>query len=358
MNHLTLREVNGENSSIIFVGHGGMGSNALSLYRGFETFVKDLRFVDTKFLDSPPRPSYRWIVRRLFPKFYGLIASKWLERKIMKLVGEDEPDILIVFKGNYVSKIVLEKINSLKVHYHPDDSTNIVNRTKIFHEAEKHYDVHFTSKRHNIVEIFDRTKKDVYFIWYAFDHEWHLRNKPLDFHSPKFLLGFIGHMRPDRINLIDNLADNYRKNFAIAGLNWNRVPGLRRKITLFPPAYEREFSAFVADAPIQLGLLNSDNRDQHTARSFEIPAAGGLLIAEDTPDHREMFGPGENALFFTGSEDLREKLAWIHSHPSEVKTIAENGFRHITTNQNTWRDRSYEILSLLGLQVSSRDADS
>jgi hypothetical protein len=333
--------------SLVFVGHGGMGSNALSLYKGLTIAVKDSRMVDTRYFDTPPRFSLRRVLRRLLPNIYGRIASKILELLITKLVRDVQPDIFMVFKGNYVNYSTLKKIHALKVHYHPDDSTNDVNRTSIFHKAEMFYDVHFTSKRHNVPEIIERTKKNVHFIWYAYDQDWHFRKMPLNFHSPRYLLGFIGHMRADRIDLINRLANQYGKNFAITGLNWRRIPDLRQKASLFPPAYGEKFSAFIAESPIQLGLLNSDNRDQHTARSFEIPAAGGLLIAEDTPDHRELFGTGENALFFNGVKDLEQILAWVKSHPKEATEIAENGFQHITSNQNTWLDRSFEILSKL-----------
>ena len=333
--------------SLVFVGHAGTGSNALSLFKGLRKNVAKSQIVDTQFFDTPPRISLRRIFRRVIPNAYGKVASIFLDLIIMKIVRKNNPNIFFVFKGNYVGKRTLARIKATKVHYHPDDSSNKLNRTSIFEKSEIAYDLHFTSKKHNIREIESRTGKKVYFVWYAFDTDWHFRAGPLDFQNPRFAVGFIGHMRKDRIDLLSNIAQHLGTKLAIAGINWNRIPILRNKATLLPAAFGRNFSEFIAQAPVQLGLLNSDNRDQHTARSFEVPAAGGLLVAEDTPDHREIFGTDGNVLFFKDEKDLLNKLEWVKNHPNEASEIAENGFKHITMNGNSWQDRSVEILSVL-----------
>jgi hypothetical protein len=341
-----------EEVTVLFVGHGGIGSNSLSLFNGFSSISKEAILVNTSFFDSPSRYSFRRILNKLLPEVYGLIASYFIGRTVLKQVREKNPDLLFVFKGNYLARQVLNKIDVLRIHYHPDDSTNIVNRTKIFNEAEIAYDVHFTSKKHNIQEISQRTGKKTFFIWYAYDERWQFRLQPLNFNTPEFKIGFIGHMRADRNEIMYQIAQKYGKNLAISGLKWNRNRELKKIATLFPPSYGVLFSSFVNSAPIQLGFLNSDNRDQHTARSFEIPASGGLLIAEDTPEHREIFGLNGNVLFFNNEDDLMNKISWVHKNPDKAQKIAENGYRHITGNANTWRDRSSQILFILNQNFS------
>lgn len=330
---------------ILFVGHNSVGSNALSLFIGFQSKVDRAVLVDTKFFDSPPKISLRRIILYFFPKFYGYVSSLIIGITVRLKVYTEKPDILFAFKGNYLSGSTLKRIDCLKVHYHPDDSSNPINRTPIFNSAESCYDIHFTSKKHNISEIIHRTGKKVFFIWYAYDERWQFRAAPLNFNDSKYQIGFIGHMRPDRSELILNLANKYGKKLAVSGLKWNRIRNLKFLASLYPPSYGESFSSFVAMAPVQLGLLNSDNRDQHTARSFEIPAAGGLILAEDTTEHREIFASEENAIFFKNEYDLYERLSWIEAHPEKAQKIAENGFLHITQNQNTWSDRASEILN-------------
>jgi hypothetical protein len=332
---------------ILFVGHGGVGSNASSLFTGLQSNVDRAVLVDTKFFDSPAKISVRRIILYFFPKFYGYVSSQIIGRIVWKRISIEKPDIFFAFKGNYLNGATLKRIDCLKVHYHPDDSSNPINRTAIFNGAESFYDIHFTSKKHNVSEIYHRTDKKVFFIWYAYDERWQFRATPLNFDYPKYQIGFIGHMRPDRSELILNLANKYGKKFAISGLKWDRIRNLQFLASLYPPSYGELFSSFVAMAPVQLGLLNSDNRDQHTARSFEIPAAGGLILAEDTAEHREIFVSEDNAIFFKSENDLYDKLSWIEAHPEKAQKIAENGFLHITRNKNTWKDRASEILNTI-----------
>lgn len=330
---------------LLFVGHDSVGSNASSLFTGFQSEVERAVLVDTKFFDSPAKFSLRRIILYFFPEFYGYVSSMIIGRTVRKKVSTEKPDILFAFKGNYLSRSTMRRIDCLKVHYHPDDSSNPINRTAIFNNAESFYDIHFTSKKHNVSEITHRTGKKVFFIWYAYDERWQFRAAPLNFNYSKYQIGFIGHMRPDRTELILNLANKYGKKLAVSGLKWNRIRTLQFLASLYPPSYGESFSSFVAMAPVQLGLLNSENRDQHTARSFEIPAAGGLILAEDTAEHREIFVSEENAIFFKNENDLYDRLSWIEAHPEKAQKIAENGFLHITGNQNTWKDRAGEILN-------------
>lgn len=338
---------NFEKVRILFVGVGGVGSNASSLYTGLQSNVGSALHIDTKFFDTPTKLSIRRIMLYFFPKLYGFLASRIIGRTVRKMASIESPDILFVFKGNYVNKSTLRKLDCLKVHYHPDDSSNPINRTAVFNDAEGSYDIHFTSKKHNVSEICKRTGKRVFFIWYAYDDRWQFRSNPLNFIDPKYKIGFIGHMRPDRSELIMNLAKKYGKKLAVSGLRWDRIRNLKLLASLYPPYYGESFSKFVAMAPVQLGLLNSDNRDQHTARSFEIPAAGGLILAEDTSEHREIFVSEENAIFFRNEKDLYDRLSWIETHPYEAQIIADNGFLHITRNKNTWKDRACEILNII-----------
>lgn len=336
-----------DSKHILCIGNMELGSNALSLFKGIQYIEEDVVLVDTSKFDAPNPISIGRIVKHFTPRLYGYFASRKLDKIIADKIDSREPSIVIVFRGSYLSANTLRRLKGLKVHYHPDDSTNKVNRTSIFERAEGEYDFHFTSKRHNIPEIFERTNKVPFFFWYAYDPDWHFREKEIDFSNPKYTVGFIGHFRPDRGEVIQSLAAKYQKNLAIAGSRWNKIPDLGSVSTVLGPIYGPDFAKFVQLAPLQLGFLNSDNRDQHTARSFEIPASGGLLLAEDTNEHREIFQSEENALFFKDEKELQQKIRWVREHPLEAERIANNGYLLITGNGNTWKDRAKFMLDVV-----------
>ena len=336
-----------QNSSILFVSHMGIGSNALSLYKGFESLSTSISYIDTSFFDTPPRFSLRRLANRFTPQFYAEFASRWVSLKISKHLRKHDTKILFVYKGNWVRSDILESSNFLTAHLHPDDSTQGINRTKIFNRSERHYDIHFTTREVNVHEIQLRTKKPVIKIRFAYDPDWHFRRTPSKIGGTQFLLGFIGHYREDRAELISVVSKMYKKNFCLVGKKWERLNHLKRDSTLFPAAYGPPFSEIVAEAPLQLGLLNSENRDEHTARSFEIPASGGLLLAEDTPEHRDIFKSEDNALFFKTTGDLLKQIEWVIANPIEARKIANAGYEFIINGGNTWTDRAHEILNCI-----------
>lgn len=344
----TVRDGLFPNIRILFVGNGNVGSNAFSFYKGFLQVADRTQLVDSSYFDSPPRFSMRRLLHKFMPVFYSIVSAKILTRRINHAVNDFSPDVLFVFRGSYIESKLLKNLNCVKIHYHPDDSSNDSNRSYIFGTAEIFYDLHFTSKRHNLPEIMKRTNKPAQFIWYAYDPDWHFRSEELDFAGAGFLVGFIGHQRNDRTNLIFEVSRIYGKKFLIVGSKWDRFPSLKHASCVLSPKYGPDLKKIIAEAPIQLGLLNSLNRDQHTARSFEIPALGALLIAEDTQEHREIFGDdGINVLYFSTNQELFYKLNWVQQNPLKAAIIAKNGYEFITSGNNTWKDRASEVLDYL-----------
>jgi spore maturation protein CgeB len=68
----------------------------------------------------------------------------------------------------------------------------------------------------------------------------------------------------------------------------------------------RNYVAAIQGAKICLGLLSKGNRDLHTTRSLEIPFAGGLLCAERTVEHQEMYKEGVEAVFWSDADECAQ----------------------------------------------------
>lgn len=74
-----------------------------------------------------------------------------------------------------------------------------------------------------------------------------------------------------------------------------------------PGVYDDEgYAAILQSAKICLGLVNKSSGNLHTGRSVQIPALGGLLCAERTSEHLELYREGEEAVFW---EDAAECAA-------------------------------------------------
>ena len=96
---------------------------------------------------------------------------------------------------------------------------------------------------------------------------------------------------------------------------------------------------------VSLILVRRANRDGSAMRSFEIPACGACCVAEDTDEHREMFGPdGEAVLYFRTPEELVRRVREAFANPELRKRLRRNAHQAITGRPNTYVDRLKTML--------------
>ncbi|SHU37517.1 Uncharacterized protein conserved in bacteria [Mycobacteroides abscessus subsp. abscessus] len=126
------------------------------------------------------------------------------------------------------------------------------------------------------------------------------------------------------------------------------MPALRATgATIGGAVYGDHFATAVASVTANLVLLNSDNRDTHTCRTFEIPACGGLFVGERTDEHSELLDEGTECLLFSDEAELREVLHWCARHPAQAAKIAEAGHARVTQDAHRYVDRAREIIDEL-----------
>jgi spore maturation protein CgeB len=103
----------------------------------------------------------------------------------------------------------------------------------------------------------------------------------------------------------------------------------------------------VASVTANLVLLNSDNRDTHTCRTFEVPAAGGLFVGERTDEHAALLDDGVECLLFSDADELHEHLRWCDERPDLACKVAELGHRRIVRGGHRYVDRAGQIIAML-----------
>jgi hypothetical protein len=132
----------------------------------------------------------------------------------------------------------------------------------------------------------------------------------------------------------------------ISGSGWLAERELRRRAVVTGPVYGLDFSRAVWSARLHLGLLNSANRDLHSCRTFEVPASGGLLLAERTTEHAALFDDGESAVLFGSVEELEAGISTLLARPDLARSIEANGHRAIVDGRNSYDDRARELLDV------------
>jgi spore maturation protein CgeB len=93
-------------------------------------------------------------------------------------------------------------------------------------------------------------------------------------------------------------------------------------------------------------------------RSFEIAALGGCMLAEDTAEHREIFGPeGKAVFYFRSPREAAERTRALLADPTErTRLSAAIRRRIVSRGANTYRDRLLRMLELAVVQLRKQEA--
>ncbi|MFN6549753.1 CgeB family protein [Mycolicibacterium septicum] len=328
---------------ILYIGDDWVGSNARSLADGFRQAGHDVVVIDTTPVTLPPRLSPSWV----YSKAAGNRAPWPLadaHRQIDAAAEEFKPDMVFAFKGIHLDQERLLSVPApVRVHYSPDDVGNPYNTTPDYLAHEAAWDLVVTTKRHNVPELQARGARRVKFVRSAYDPAWH---RPCAKRGARqYLVGFVGAQRPDRAGLITRLGKEHGEKLLVRGPGWRRKPELRATgATVGGAVYGDHFAAAVSSITANLVLLNSDNRDTHTCRTFEIPATGGLFVGERTDEHAELLTEGVECLLFSGEEELRDIVQRCARDPEQAKRIAAAGHRRVTGEAHRYVDRAKEIV--------------
>ncbi len=148
---------------------------------------------------------------------------------------------------------------------------------------------------------------------------------------------FLGTWFPERGPFLLELV-KHGVPLSIRGANWSKAPEwpALRAHWKGGQLHGDDYALAIQCARVNLGLLSKGNRDLHTTRSLEIPALGGLLCAERTPEHLEMYVEGEEALFWSGAVECARVCGSVLRDERGRRRIAAAG--HARSIRNAYHN--------------------
>ena len=82
-------------------------------------------------------------------------------------------------------------------------------------------------------------------------------------------------------------------------------------------------------------------------RSFEIAAIGGCMLAQDTDEHRDIFGPeAETVIYFRGVKEAAQRACALLCDSSERKRLSVCLQRRIAGGAHTYAHRLRTMLRI------------
>jgi spore maturation protein CgeB len=207
------------------------------------------------------------------------------------------------------------------------------------------YDIHFT---YNLA-VKERLEKEfglpAYWLPFGFDISEETLAKS---EQQKEVLKacFIGNPDAQRVKLLQFLASGGIQ-LDVYGNHWKKYLH-HANVTIFPPVFESGLYAAIRRYRVQLNPLRPHNLTSHGMRSFEVPAIGGIVLSQDTPEHRIFFEEGREAFFYQGFDECLAKLNYILNLPfEEAEMIRRNARKRSVDSGYDYKDRAAFVRSVL-----------
>ncbi|RYY10938.1 MAG: glycosyltransferase family 1 protein, partial [Chitinophagaceae bacterium] len=297
---------------ILYFGDGSTsstsGHRAHALKRlGHQVIVKD---TDQKARELKHYNYLHPIHYRTGFRFVQKQLGKWLTEV---LTENPKVDLIWVNGGEYFGPKCLRLLKSQGcpvILYNNDDPTGGRDgrRFDSLLQSLCHYDLCIVMREMNVSEFQRRGAKAVKRVYMSYDdvaHEPHSTIDAIPSHFKSDVV-FIGSwMKKEKRDAFLLSLMKAGVSVSIWGDRWEKSP-LWNKLKHAHKGHAisgRDYVSAIQGAKVCLGLLSKGNRDMHTQRSLEVPYAGGLLCAERTEEHAELYEEGREAFFWSNEQE-------------------------------------------------------
>jgi spore maturation protein CgeB len=321
-----------------------------------------------------PWKNASWLKRQCQRRFSrGSVIDK-INRSVVESARAFRPDLVWGEKQEFLwvsTLVALSRLGARLVHFTPDPYFSLDwKRTLLMDKAIGCFDVLVYCKSYE-QENYAALGKPLIYMPLGFCDEVH---RPLPSDDPRWScsVGFLGGWEPRREHMLHVLSAA-GIDLKIWGGYWEFLRDgkwtLRRQLILKQLAgddgfrihrnedlgralqggevYADDYARALTGANIGLGLLRRVSPDQHTTRTFEIPACGSMLLADRTDEHSALFEEGKEAEFFGPAEELVDKTKFYCSDDSARLRIARAGFQRCLKSRYAYVHRLSATLGAL-----------
>lgn len=347
---------------ILYLGDIGPGQTCRMRMRALGRLGHDVRGVDT----VQPWKTARWWTRQVQRRRQRGSIVDSINRQVLAAGDAFRPQLVWADKQEYLRPDTLSALKGFGaklLHFTPDPYFTLDwKRTDVMDEALRAFDVLVICKAYEM-RAYEALGRPVVYMPLGYCDETH---RPLPSNEARWncAVGFLGGWEPRRERLLGAVARS-AFDLKIWGGYWDflrdGVWSPRRQIVLMQLAggerftihrnptlarahqggevYDDDYARALTGSRIGLGLLRRVCPDQHTTRTFEIPACGSMLLADRTAEHQEFFEEGIEAEFFSSQAELLSKLKFYAANEPARHRIAAAGRRRCRTGRYAYVHR-------------------
>jgi len=334
---------------ILYLGDIGPGQTCLMRMRALERLGHQIVGVNT----IEPWHRASWFQRQMQRRMHRGSVVIAINESVLSAARDFHPELVWADKQEFLRIETIQELRKLGarlVHFTPDPYFTLSwKRTPLMDEAMRAFDVLVYCKSYERAQYEALGKQSIY-MPLGYCDEVH-RPLPSTDRQWSCAVGFLGGWEPRREQLLHAVAAT-GVGLKIWGGHWDFLKDgrwtLRRRIilgqlaggdhfrihcdpTLIPclqgdEVYGDDYAKALTGAGIGLGFLRKVCPDQHTTRTFEIPACGSMLLADRTDEHQAFFEEGKEAEFFSSGEELLDKARFYSANKGMREQIAKGGY--------------------------------
>lgn len=359
---------------ILFLGEIGPGQTSLMRMRALQRLGHEVEGVNT----VAPWQEASWTARQIQRRAGRGSIVNAINASVAAAAQAFRPDLVWAEKQEFLATETIEEMRrsgARLVHYTPDPYFSLAwKRTRLMDEAIRCFDVLVYCKAYER-SSYEALDRPLVYMSLGYCDEIH---RPMANLDSDWLcdVGFLGGWEPRRERLLNAVTET-GITLGLRGYGWEPVLDgrwtprrhiimrqlagseaftIRRNAALAScyrggEVYGDDYARALSGAAIGLGFLRTICDDQHTTRSFEIPACGSMLLADRTEEHQEFFTEGTEAEFFGSREELIDKVRFFTDNPDARQRIAAAGRRRCIESGYAYRERLAACLAAIETQT-------
>jgi spore maturation protein CgeB len=362
---------------ILFLGQIGEGQTSLMRMNALRRLGHNLVGVHTT--ESWMQAS--WFSRQWQRRLQIGPTIDSINAQVLAAARQFQPDLVWAEKQEYLRVETLQGLRGLGarlVHFTPDPYFYLDwKQTRLMDAAMREFDVLVYCKSYEKAD-YEALGRPLVYMPLGYCDEVH---RPFASSDSRWAcdFGFLGGWEPRREQLLALIAEA-GLDLKIWGGYWDFLKdgrwSLRRKIIMDQLAggepyrihpnpylaarlqggevYGDDYARALTGSKIGVGFLRKVCPDQHTTRTFEIPACGSMLLADRTAEHLEFFDEGKEAEFFSSKEELLDKARFYTSNTGARERLAKGGYERCIRAGYAYLFRLQSVLSALGMKFQIR----
>lgn len=280
------------------------------------------------------------VVRKVL---HRLQVGPWVERlnrDVLAAAERERPDVFWADKLLQLQPRTLEKLRGLgvrSVSYMIDNAFGPRRDPgwRLYMQCIPYFDLHATQRDANVLDYKAFRAKDVIKIQTAYEPTIHFPPAAGWGDAERDRgVSFVGTPYDERAEVLTRVWQEFGLPVVISGAEslWRERMAADAFTALFREGelYGTAYREAIWRSRINLSFLTHSNQDEFAHKSFEIAGCGGFLLAERSAGHLARFVEDEEAVFFSGVEELVAKVRrWLPDEVGRARVAAAGRARAV-----------------------------